>query len=134
MDTDAGSSSHLMATRAPTRAHSHLITALPMSRYAADGGGKADIAILRMWAQQQTSNPIGGPPSWDSNAANSREALGLPAPVHSSIFQNRVTIDNISMVVGASNADQAGPGLRDGPHTRAPNRSLAGAPQRAHKR
>jgi len=39
-------------------------------------------------------------PSWDSNAANSTEALGLLAPVHSSIFQNRVTIDNISMVLG----------------------------------
>jgi hypothetical protein len=86
--------------------------------------------------QRQTSNPIGGegPPSWDSNAANLTEALVLPAPVHSSIFQNRVTIDNISMVVGASNADQAGPGLRDGPRTRAPNRSLAGGPQWAHKR
>ena len=42
-----------------------------------------------------------GPPSWDSNAANSKEAPGLPAPLHSSIFQNRVTIDTISMVVGA---------------------------------
>jgi hypothetical protein len=39
--------------------------------------------------QQQTLNPIGGegPPSWDSNAADSTEALGLPARVHSSISQ-----------------------------------------------
>ena len=49
----------------------------------------------------------------DSNAANSADAPCLRAPVHSSIFQDRVTIDNISMVVGASDADQAGPGLRD---------------------
>ena len=85
--------------------------------------------------QQQTSNSIGGEgsPSWDSNAASSTAAPGLPAPMHGSAFQNRVTIDDISMV-GGSDADEARPSLRDGAHTRAPNRSLAGGPQRTHKR
>ena len=86
--------------------------------YAANAATASQVTPLTPPAQ--STNPAGSgaqaaavSSAVNSNAANSTEALGLAARVHSSICQNRVTIDNISMFVGASNADQAAPSLRD---------------------